>query len=155
MFVCLSFVCLSVCAFVSMFVSLSYCMYVRVFVCVCMFVSLSYCMYVCVFVCVCMFVSLSYCMYVRMFVCVCMFVFSMSVYVFVCLFVQICGIGKVTEKMLNALDITLCRHLYEKRDVLHLLFSQTTSRFFLAVSLGIASTVVQRWVRQTPTLGVL
>lgn len=57
---------------------------------------------------------------------------------------QICGIGKVTEKMLNALDITLCRHLYEKRDILHLLFSQTSSDFFLAVSLGLGSVTVQR-----------
>ena len=57
---------------------------------------------------------------------------------------QICGIGKVTEKMLNALDITLCRDLYEKRDILHLLFSQTTSSFFLAVSLGLGSVDIQR-----------
>lgn len=59
---------------------------------------------------------------------------------------QICGIGKVTEKMLNALDITLCQHLYEKRDILSLLFSQISSDFFLSVSLGLGSVEVQRSV---------
>lgn len=59
---------------------------------------------------------------------------------------QICGIGKVSEKMLNALDVTLCHHLYEKRDILSLLFSQTSSNFFLAISLGLGSVEVQRLV---------
>ena len=62
--------------------------------------------------------------------------------------VQICGIGKVTEKMLNALGITLCHHLFEKRDILDLLFSQSSSSFFLAVSLGLGSVEVQRLVLQ-------
>ena len=50
----------------------------------------------------------------------------------------------MTEKMLNALDITLCCHLYEKREILHLLFSQASSDFFLASCLGLGSIEVQR-----------
>ena len=48
--------------------------------------------------------------------------------------------------MLNALDITLCCHLYEKRDILHLLFSESSSNFFLATALGLGSVKVQRSV---------
>ena len=62
---------------------------------------------------------------------------------------QICGIGKVTEKMLNALDITNCQHLYDKRNILSLLFSQASSNFFLGVSLGLGSIEVQRSVRRS------
>jgi len=58
----------------------------------------------------------------------------------------------VTEKMLNALDVTLCGHLYDKRDILHLLFSQASSTFFLAVSLGVGDTKVQRSVQRYTAL---
>ena len=49
--------------------------------------------------------------------------------------------------MLNALDITDCQHLYDKRNILSLLFSQASSKFFLSVSLGLGSIEVQRSVR--------
>ena len=58
---------------------------------------------------------------------------------------QISGIGKVTEKMLNALEVTTCRDLYEQRAVLHLLFSQTSSQSFLRICLGISSAEVHRY----------
>ena len=52
----------------------------------------------------------------------------------------------MTEKMLNALDITLCHHLYDKRDTLQLIFSKCSFQFFLATSLGIGSVEVSRLV---------
>ncbi|KHJ44693.1 ImpB/MucB/SamB family protein [Trichuris suis] len=49
----------------------------------------------------------------------------------------ICGIGPVTEAILRGLDITTCKHLFEKRAQLYILFSQRSSAYFLRVSLGI------------------
>ncbi len=57
---------------------------------------------------------------------------------------QISGIGKVTERLLKALGITDCHQLYENRNIIHLLFSKSTSHFFLSISLGISSTEIQR-----------
>ena len=65
---------------------------------------------------------------------------------------QVNGIGKVTEKMLNALDITLCCHLFQKSDILHLLFSQSASEFFLASCLGLGSVEVQRLVHNSTVM---
>lgn len=56
---------------------------------------------------------------------------------------QITGIGKVTEKLLNALGIHTCKDLFEKRALLLLLFSSTMSNYFLRVSVGIGSTVLE------------
>jgi DNA polymerase kappa len=57
---------------------------------------------------------------------------------------KISGIGKVTESMLNALSVTMCRDLYQQRAVLQLLFSQSSSSHFLRVCLGLGSTHVHR-----------
>ncbi|XP_068167823.1 DNA polymerase kappa [Antennarius striatus] len=57
---------------------------------------------------------------------------------------KVSGIGKVSEKMLNALDITLCSHLGQKMALLSLLFSETTWHHFMQVSLGLGSTYIPR-----------
>lgn len=62
------------------------------------------------------------------------------------LYLQISGIGKVTERMLNALKVTTCGDLYQQRAVLHLLFSQTSSTHFLRVCSGLGSIQVHRFV---------
>lgn len=50
---------------------------------------------------------------------------------------KVCGIGKVMEKMLNALEITTGSDLYQKRGILVNAFSETTALWLLHVSLGI------------------
>lgn len=54
------------------------------------------------------------------------------------------GIGKVTEKMLKALEITTCTDLYQQRALLALLFSETSWHNFLHISLGLGSTHIER-----------
>ena len=60
---------------------------------------------------------------------------------------QVPGIGKVTERMLNALKVTTCGDLHEKRALLLLLFSAVSFQHFLRVCLGIGSSDVDRWVQ--------
>ncbi|XP_024131239.1 DNA polymerase kappa [Oryzias melastigma] len=57
---------------------------------------------------------------------------------------KVCGIGKVSEKMLNALGITKCSHLGQQMALLSLLFSETSCRNFMEVSLGLGSTRISR-----------
>ena len=52
----------------------------------------------------------------------------------------------MTERMLNALNITTCQDLYDERALLHLLFSQISSHHFLRVCLGLGSTEVDKCV---------
>ncbi|KAM6230407.1 DNA polymerase kappa isoform 1-T4 [Porphyrio hochstetteri] len=54
------------------------------------------------------------------------------------------GIGKVTEKMLKALGIVTCSELYQQRALLSLLFSEASWRNFLAISLGLGSTHLEK-----------
>ncbi|KAJ7335859.1 hypothetical protein JRQ81_013800 [Phrynocephalus forsythii] len=54
------------------------------------------------------------------------------------------GIGKVTEKMLKALGIVTCTDLYQQRALISLLFSETSWRNFLEISLGLGSTHLER-----------
>lgn len=56
---------------------------------------------------------------------------------------KISGIGKVTEKLLNAIGIQTCADLFEKRALLFLLFSNTMSNYFLRISVGVGSTVLE------------
>ncbi|XP_030593570.1 DNA polymerase kappa isoform X2 [Archocentrus centrarchus] len=57
---------------------------------------------------------------------------------------KVCGIGKVSEKMLNALGVSTCSHLSQKMAMLSLLFSETAWHHFLEVSLGQGSTYIPR-----------
>ncbi|XP_072244168.1 DNA polymerase kappa [Leuresthes tenuis] len=57
---------------------------------------------------------------------------------------KVCGIGKVSEKMLNALGITNCSHLGQQMALLSLLFSETSWHHFMEVSLGLGSTHIPR-----------
>ncbi|XP_062399214.1 DNA polymerase kappa [Sardina pilchardus] len=54
------------------------------------------------------------------------------------------GIGKVTEKMLAALDVRTCSQLGQKMALLSLLFSETSWHHFLQISLGLGSTHIER-----------
>jgi len=59
---------------------------------------------------------------------------------------QICGIGKVTEKMLAALGIVTCSQLCEHRDILYYLYSPSSFDHFMQITLGIGSTRVERYI---------
>ncbi|XP_067838799.1 DNA polymerase kappa [Heptranchias perlo] len=54
------------------------------------------------------------------------------------------GIGKVTEKMLNALGITTCTDLYQQGALLSLLFSESSWYHFLHTSLGLSETHLEK-----------
>ncbi|XP_040197188.1 DNA polymerase kappa isoform X2 [Rana temporaria] len=54
------------------------------------------------------------------------------------------GIGKVTEKMLQALGVTTCTDLYQQRALLSLLFSELSWHNFLHISLGLGSTHIEK-----------
>ncbi|PWA19583.1 hypothetical protein CCH79_00006777, partial [Gambusia affinis] len=57
---------------------------------------------------------------------------------------KVCGIGKVSEKMLNALGITTCSDLSRQMALLSLLFSETSWHHFIQISLGLSSTRIPR-----------
>uniref|UniRef100_A0A674PB39 DNA polymerase kappa n=1 Tax=Takifugu rubripes TaxID=31033 RepID=A0A674PB39_TAKRU len=57
---------------------------------------------------------------------------------------KVSGIGKVSEKLLNALGISSCSHLGQKMALLSLLFSETAWHHFLQVSLGLGSAFIPR-----------
>ncbi|MEQ2228786.1 hypothetical protein ILYODFUR_012351 [Ilyodon furcidens] len=57
---------------------------------------------------------------------------------------KVCGIGKVTEKLLNALGITTCSDLSKQMALLSLLFSETSWHHFIQISLGLSSTHIPR-----------
>ncbi|XP_070689900.1 DNA polymerase kappa [Pempheris klunzingeri] len=57
---------------------------------------------------------------------------------------KVSGIGKVSEKMLNALGITSCSDLGQQMALLSLLFSETAWHHFMQVSLGLSSTYIPR-----------
>ncbi|CAL9708260.1 unnamed protein product [Knipowitschia caucasica] len=54
------------------------------------------------------------------------------------------GIGKVSEKMLNALGICYCSDLGQQMALLSLLFSETAWHHFMELSLGLGSTYIPR-----------
>ncbi|CAI9624469.1 unnamed protein product [Staurois parvus] len=54
------------------------------------------------------------------------------------------GVGKVTEKMLQALGVTTCTDLYQQRALLSLLFSEISWHNFLHISLGLGSTHIEK-----------
>ncbi|XP_037536999.1 DNA polymerase kappa [Nematolebias whitei] len=57
---------------------------------------------------------------------------------------KVCGIGKVSEKMLNSLGITTCAHLGQQMSLLSLLFSETAWHHFMQIALGLGSTFIPR-----------
>jgi DNA polymerase kappa len=52
---------------------------------------------------------------------------------------KISGIGNVTEQLLGSLGISTCRDLWNHRELLYLLFSESSYDYFLRVALGIGS----------------
>ncbi|XP_019956493.1 DNA polymerase kappa [Paralichthys olivaceus] len=57
---------------------------------------------------------------------------------------KVSGVGKVSEKMLNALGVSSCSHLGQQMALLSLLFSETAWHHFLQVSMGLGSTYIPR-----------
>ncbi|XP_062238106.1 DNA polymerase kappa [Platichthys flesus] len=57
---------------------------------------------------------------------------------------KVSGVGKVSEKMLNALSVSTCSHLRQQMVLLSLLFSETAWHHLLQVSMGLGSTYIQR-----------
>lgn len=56
---------------------------------------------------------------------------------------KICGIGPVQEQLLKALNITTCQDLWHKRDLIYLLFTPASVKFYLRVSLGVCSNFIE------------
>ena len=52
---------------------------------------------------------------------------------------QVSGIGKVSERMLNALDVQTCKDIYDQRAIIYLLFSKSMFQFLLRACLGLGS----------------
>ena len=87
-FVCCSFIYLSICLFICMFV----CMFVCLFICFffCLFVYLNICLYVCLFICLFVYLfALFICLYVCLFVCFIYLFVCMFVCLFICMFVYL------------------------------------------------------------------
>uniref|UniRef100_UPI0037E91475 DNA polymerase kappa n=1 Tax=Semicossyphus pulcher TaxID=241346 RepID=UPI0037E91475 len=57
---------------------------------------------------------------------------------------KVSGIGKVSEKMLNALGVSSCSELHQQMGLLSLLFSETAWHHFMQVSMGLGSTYIPR-----------
>ncbi|XP_074650245.1 DNA polymerase kappa-like [Tubulanus polymorphus] len=57
---------------------------------------------------------------------------------------KICGIGKVTEKMLSAIGVVTCTDLYNNLACVYHLYSKISFNYFLRVCLGLGSTRVER-----------
>ena len=55
---------------------------------------------------------------------------------------QVSGIGKVSERMLNALDVQTCKDIHNQRAIIYLLFSKNMFHFLLRACLGLGSTEV-------------
>ncbi|KAG1657328.1 putative ATP-dependent RNA helicase DHX34 [Nymphon striatum] len=56
---------------------------------------------------------------------------------------KVSGVGPVCEQQLNALGVETFSDVLEKRGLIYLLFSSTSSKFFIQASLGIGNTVVK------------
>ncbi|CAL1293418.1 unnamed protein product [Larinioides sclopetarius] len=56
---------------------------------------------------------------------------------------KVSGIGPVSGQILNALGIHTCWDMWEKRDVIPILFKESSADFYMRVALGISSTVVK------------
>lgn len=61
---------------------------------------------------------------------------------------QVSGIGNVTEQQLQALGITQCSQLMEKRGLLRLLFSETNHYYFLSIALGLGHSTLSAWTEK-------
>lgn len=61
---------------------------------------------------------------------------------------QVSGIGNVMEQQLQALDITHCSQLMDKRGLLRLLFSETNHHYFLSIALGLGHSTLSAWTEK-------
>ncbi|XP_065664341.1 DNA polymerase kappa [Hydra vulgaris] len=62
---------------------------------------------------------------------------------------KIAGIGHVTEQILKSFNILTCNDLYEKRNILYLLFSESTFISFMQTALGISSNRLEQSERKS------
>jgi len=53
------------------------------------------------------------------------------------------GVGNVSEQLLNAIGVYTCKHIYEKRAEIKLLFSEISYEFYMEVSQGLGATCVE------------
>ncbi|KAI0315702.1 hypothetical protein OF83DRAFT_1061610, partial [Amylostereum chailletii] len=61
---------------------------------------------------------------------------------------KIPGVGRVNERLLDSIGIKTCGDIYTHRGILSLMDKQLGLKFMLRTHLGIASNVVQPWVRE-------
>ena len=61
---------------------------------------------------------------------------------------QVSGIGNVMEQHLQALTISQCGHLMEKRGLLRLLFTETNYYNFLTIALGLGHSTLSAWTER-------
>ncbi|KAG0700243.1 DNA polymerase kappa [Chionoecetes opilio] len=61
---------------------------------------------------------------------------------------KVCGIGNVSEQHLQALGVTQCGQLMEKRGLLRLLFSETSYYNFLSIVLGLGHSTLSAWTER-------
>lgn len=61
---------------------------------------------------------------------------------------KVSGIGNVMEQQLQALDISVCSHLIEKRGLLKLLFSDNSYNTFISIALGLGHTTLESWTEK-------
>ena len=96
MFVCIMYVCMSICPYVWMYV----------LTCVCMYVCIDVCMDGCMYVCMCMYVYMYVCIYVCMYIC-------MYVYVYACIYIyNLLSACPITLAILHACRIRLQQVLF-------------------------------------------
>lgn len=67
---------------------------------------------------------------------------------------KIPGIGRVTDKMLHAFDITTVKQLYEQRALVRFLFTPATAKFLLGASLGCSSNDPNNGAEQSERKGI-
>ncbi|XP_045139406.1 LOW QUALITY PROTEIN: DNA polymerase kappa-like [Portunus trituberculatus] len=65
---------------------------------------------------------------------------------------KVSGIGNVMEQHLQALDITQCGHLMEKRGLLKLLFSEINYENFLTIALGLGHSTLSAWTEREKSI---
>ena len=58
---------------------------------------------------------------------------------------KISGIGNVTDQLLGSLDVSTCRDVWDKRELLYLLFTECSYEYFLRVAMGIGGGGVSRF----------
>ena len=62
---------------------------------------------------------------------------------------KVFGIGNVSEQLLKSIGVLTCNDLYEKRNILYLLFSEGTFIHFMQTALGVSSNHLEHSMRKS------